>query len=60
MDRNVGFPWSLVQSEAEGKTKRIGMKRVIRRDMLCGDGVYRSWKEEGKWRCEMAYVPFSK
>ena len=25
MDRTVGFPWSLVQSDAEGKTKGIGM-----------------------------------
>jgi hypothetical protein len=25
MDWTVGFPWSLVQSDAEGKTKGIGM-----------------------------------
>jgi len=30
MDRTVGFPWSLVQSDAEGKTKGIGMSIYVK------------------------------
>jgi hypothetical protein len=56
MDMTVGFPWSLVYSDAEGKTKGIGMSIICEtRDIRCRDLVYLRYINE---REGVIFAPF--